>query len=106
MKNDLISRDALLEKAVFMTQYDEGGWDLDLKAVPVDEVENAPAVDAVEVVRCKDCKHTRGRTEYERNYLVEGVLICRSSDATDDCWNPVWPEHFCSYGERRADDGR
>lgn len=57
-----------------------------------------------EIVRCKDCKHKRERNEHERNYLVEGVLICTSPDATDDCWNPVWPDHFCSYGERRADE--
>lgn len=51
-------------------------------------------------IYCKDCKHHRERNEYERNYLAEDVLICTSPDATDDCWNPVWPEHFCSYGDK------
>ena len=55
----------------------------------------------VEVVRCKDCKHSRERNENERKYLVEGVLICTSGEAADECWNPVYPSHFCSYGERR-----
>lgn len=57
-----------------------------------------------EIVRCKDCKHSRERNEYEKNYLVDGVLICTSPDATDDCWNAVWGDHFCSCGERRRSD--
>jgi hypothetical protein len=48
---DLISRSALVEKATNVTKYDEGGWDMDLKAVPIEDVLKAPAVDAVEVVR-------------------------------------------------------
>ena len=67
----------------------------------------APTVDAVEVVRCRECKHHRDKNEQEQQYLVEDILICTSPDATDDCWNAVWPDHFCSYGERKegADKG-
>ena len=61
----------------------------------------APTVDAVEVVRCRECKHHRDKNEQERKYLVEDILICTSPDATEDCWNAVWPDHFCSYGERK-----
>ena len=48
-------------------------------------VENAPTVDAVEVVRCKDCKYYDG-----------GYRCC----ATD-----IWtnPNGYCHYGERRED---
>ena len=53
------------------------------------------------VVRCRECKHHRDKNEHERQYLAEDVLICTSPDATDDCWNAVWPDHFCSYGERK-----
>ena len=48
MDNDLISRSAL-KKAL-----------LDKSFYPVivkNALENAPAVEAVEVVRCRDCKH-------------------------------------------------
>ena len=62
---------------------------------------SAPTVDAVPVVRCRECKHHRDKNEQEQQYLVEDVLICTSPDATDDCWNAVWPDHFCSYGERK-----
>lgn len=68
-------------------------------------VNEQPAVDAVEVVRCMDCKHSRERNKDEQRYLIDGVLICTSIDATDDCCNAVWPEHYCSYGVRREDDG-
>ena len=46
MENDLISRSALLEKATNVTKYDEGGWGMDLKAVSVEDVLKAAAVDA------------------------------------------------------------
>ena len=68
---------------------------------------NAPIIDAVPVVRCGECKHHRDKNEQERQYLVEDILICTSPDATDDCWNAVWTDHFCSYGKRKegADNG-
>ena len=65
------------------------------------DIESAPTVDAVEVVRCRECKHHRDKNEQEQQYLVKDILICISPDATDDCWNAVWPDHFCSYGERK-----
>ena len=67
----------------------------------VSDIENAPTIDAVPVVRCCECKHHRDKNEQERKYLVEDILICTSLDATEDCWNAVWPDHFCSYGERK-----
>lgn len=51
-----------------------------------------PTIDAVPVVRCKDCKN------YKMNpYSVEGDTWCM-------CWAdwlPTEPDDFCSYGERR-----
>lgn len=48
-------------------------------------ISDIPSADVVEVVRCKDCIHAGGR----------------------DC--PIdWPkngEGYCSFGERRADNG-
>lgn len=48
MNDDLISRGALL------ADLREKGF---LLAIVQRAIERAPAVDAVEVVRCKDCKH-------------------------------------------------
>ena len=52
-----------------------------------------PTVDAVEVVRCKDCKHYMlwEDSEYKRTCSKSiGLMI---SD----------PDDFCSYGERKDD---
>lgn len=68
-------------------------------------MEDAPTIDAVEVVRCRECKHHRDKNEQEQQYLAEDTLICTSQEATDDCWGAVWPDHFCSYGERKSGDG-
>lgn len=132
--SDLISRSALLEELKeqhdYIMQDPEVGKNMKwCEAVcfhrTVETVESAPAVDAetvikslpyvkealemakqslVPVVRCKDCKHSRERNEYEKAYLVEGVLICTHHACSDDCWFSTWSDHWCSYGERRADD--
>lgn len=72
-------------------------------AIVKSSIESAPAVDAVETVRCRDCKHFMEYTkEYKR--CVEGAdgdcrirlfhscekqfIACKYSD-------------YCSYGERK-----
>ena len=78
--------------------YEDASW---AKENCLAEIEAAQTIDAVPVVRCMECKHHRDKNEQEQQYLVEDILICTSPDATDDCWNAVWPDHFCSYGERK-----
>ena len=101
----LIDADALKRKSVpllFPTKMEPCGHiPVPVNAVVVAEIEQAATIDAVPVVRCRECKHHRDKNEHERQYLAEGVLICTSPEATDDCWNAVWPDHFCSYGERK-----
>lgn len=54
----------------------------------------APAVDAVEVVRCVKCAWYR-----------EEEHICVNPRCTKSYYGcRVRQDHFCSYGERRADD--
>lgn len=52
-------------------------------------ITNAPVVDVVEVVRCKDCMY---KNNAETNH--KGFLICSASgmEITDD--------DFCSYGKK------
>ena len=50
-------------------------------------LDSAPTVDAVPVVRCKDCKH------YDGKWCL--LLDMVNSDMGD------W---FCAYGERRTDE--
>ena len=91
----------LLSEAIYdnvPAPYEDASW---AKENCLAEIEAAQTVDAVPVVRCRECKHHRDKNEQERQYLVEDILICTSPDATDDCWNAVWPDHFCSCGERK-----
>lgn len=54
-------------------------------------IASAPSVDAVPVVRCKDCKYVNF-TEH-RDYLR----------CTKHCAFSFRPDDFCSYGERREE---
>ena len=55
----------------------------------------APTVDAVEVVRCKDCKH-RG-TDY-------CIFHIKGEPADEELLRKL-DNDFCSYGERKGGDG-
>ena len=65
--------------------------------IPVDfglvirELSKTPTVDAVEVVRCKNC---RWRKNGSLCYMISG---CGVPVGTGD-------DFFCAYGERRPDD--
>ena len=70
-------------------------------------LESAPTVDAVEVVRCKDCEKwkchgmpfdiTKGTCYNPRFHFHHGHVL-------NECFMPVTNEtDFCSYGERRTD---
>lgn len=90
----LIDADALMDEA-----NSDGAYGY----VDAKQISEAPTVDAVPVVRCRECKYHRDKNEQEQQYLVEDILICTSPDVADDCWSAVWPDHFCSYGERKED---
>lgn len=57
-------------------------------------VKNLPSVDAVEVVRCKDCDNFQ--TDWETAF-ANGRHYCAIMDSI------MPPEGFCSYGERKTD---
>lgn len=57
-------------------------------------IEDSPTADVVEVVRCKDCVY------WQDNNDGYPHKECRwGKDETPDAYD------FCSYGERRTDDG-
>ena len=59
-----------------------------------DRLKNGKTVVVVEVVRCKDCRY----------FSIGGAdrPWCRHESGLND---DVEPDYFCSYGERRADNG-
>ena len=66
-------------------------------------VEASPIVDAVPVVRCKDCKYYVPHTDYT---WCANTMRCNHPELTFDIkcydhWLDVGPEDFCSRGERR-----
>ena len=64
-------------------------------------VVNAPAADAVEVVRCKDCAHS-----YEDIIYINGVATCgRCCSCGPCCDSPVDDDFFCRYGEPKSGTG-
>lgn len=71
-----------------------------------DMLENAPTVDAVEVVRCKECKHRVVNEHYgEKGYikvkayceLDTGDIFSLGRNAENDNW-------FCADGKRKGGD--
>lgn len=55
-------------------------------------INNSDTVDAVPVVRCKDCKH------YEMGVCLK---IYSDGNVSKDAWQRRKPVDFCSYGERK-----
>lgn len=68
------------------------GYELCLKDVS-ELLANAPAVDAVEVVRCGLCKH-----------WDEETLYCRHPAGLSYCGKTGAQKGFCCFGDRREDD--
>ena len=62
--------------------------------VAIADLADAPTVDAVEVVRCKDCKF--GDWDSEPN----DAMVCMRTK--DGFWRSG--NDFCSYGERKGGD--
>ena len=54
-------------------------------------IEDAPTVAAVEVVKCKDCRHIT---------VERGLCFCNVWEK----FNGMGYEGFCNYGERRSDE--
>ena len=65
--------------------------------VPAEFIEAAPTIDAVPVVRCKDCEHWE--TVVERKRAKNGMCArCKSLSITKY-------DAFCSQGERKKQQG-
>ncbi len=96
---DLIDRQALLTSMCNTcdgwcenTNCDCANCKSDHRCDLVRELSDAPAVDAVEVVRCKDCKLR----------VPESISVFRHCDLVGMM---VDDDDFCSFGKRRDEDG-
>lgn len=87
----LVDVNALLEKMKNTSRY------FDIKF----DIEEAPTVDAVAVVRCKDCKHYRNHPHGLCYAWTEPCTNERGYKGEVHCTEP---DDFCSYGERKDND--
>ena len=69
-------------------------------AVPVEEIDKAPTIDAVPVVRCRECKFYREFRTKRHNQLMR---LCYRM-GKHDMEYMVKPDDFCSYGQRKETD--
>lgn len=86
-----IDADALMEWAVNIGC--DGRWGISLDDL-TDAIEDAPTIDAMPVVRCKDCKHRENR-----EWDSPCPCVCA------DSWYSWMPEDdwFCANGERKKE---
>ena len=85
MAKEYIEREALISKIFQIGLIDDGRYTINAKAVKT-AIDNAPAADVVEVVRCKDCKHY--------NVLALACMYPRFNGYTGI-------DGYCSRGERK-----
>ena len=87
----LIGADALHRKVKMETNpYGKPTIDYDSGVKVLEWIEQAPTVDAVPVVRCKDCKY-----RFKNNgHSKDGCPIIDANIWMDD-------DDFCSHGERK-----
>ena len=74
--------------------YDDASW---AKENCLAEIDAAPTVDAVPVVRCAKCEH------WVKN--DDGQCVCALFDIANSYGEPVVtkPDDFCSYGKRKGE---
>lgn len=86
----LIDADALEQSGIPFATHGGGCF------IALGSLRTATTIDAVPVVRCKDCKNYR-----QNQYGEAGEMMCM-------CWVdwlPTAPDDFCSYGERKDGEG-
>lgn len=80
-------------------------FDKECKQNAVYLLRKAPTVDAVPVIRCKDCKHRPKRTGDEGNGFDYEFPDYKCPCYCDDPWYNWMPKDnwFCGNGERKED---
>ena len=69
--------------------------------VPISEIDKLPTVDAVPVVRCRECMHWKPTGSKAGNSFSDMEYI-GGCEFTNYCRRE---SDFCSYGERKDGDG-
>ena len=75
-------------------------------AMAVKALSALPSADAVEVVRCKDCKHQVKEWRTDKRLKNKGYMVCGCEVVGDSCgyWALLGQDDdYCSMAERRTD---
>lgn len=90
----LVDADEIRKKAVPHTR-GEHGYNANIRkwAVLVGDIDDAPTIDAVPVIRCQNCKRCDGFSLAD--IQPNEIGICKIN------MMEVKPTDFCSYGERK-----
>ena len=62
-------------------------------AVPVEEIDKAPTIDAVPVVRCQECKY--------KDECIRRIEFIGRNPVLEQNTYEYHPLSFCSYGQRK-----
>ena len=104
MPNDLISRSALLPAIESYFEPINPDHPMTLTIEQIREVLNLlPAVDAAEVVRCRECKDYCPASDGQGGEMHYGFCINRH-DETCRVTRNRYERDFCSYGKRKDGD--
>lgn len=96
---DLIDREKLLEKLDSMAYTARPNSDVPRQVRRVvDEIREAPAVDAVPVVRCKDCD-LWNKWDNNADFCCSCANFSKSEEAV--CVVYTYPDDYCSKGARK-----
>jgi hypothetical protein len=91
----LIDRDSLKHQIIETYEYEfptaSGAFDEFVTKIIPNIINNAPTIDAVPVVRCKDCAH------YNTAGCSVGFGWCESMD------RGVSDDFYCAYGAKKED---
>lgn len=86
----LIDADALHRKVKTETNpYGKPTIDYDSGVKVLEWIDKAPTIDAVPVVRCRECKHCDPENNHCDHHMGTAAPLRRK------------PDDFCSYGERK-----
>ena len=106
MKNEkrLIDANGLLELYDMGKELEEYAGVLQVPILVIRQnIKDMPTVDAVEVVRCQDCKHSKLPAVLTQRYGEPGTLTCHNWHSPCNKRN-VKQNDFCSYGERKDNE--
>lgn len=94
----LIDADALLEQTQFRLPLDNYIAEIYDECVKIhrENIEQAPTIDAVPVVRCRDCKHFVSQWKNDDGTTSGFCIMFNIADRPSNC--------FCSSGKRKDGD--